>query len=246
MKNLLFIICLMIGTALSLQAQADYMQWESHRFRVKPGQTEEFEKGLAAHHKKFHNAAPYKTGVYKILTGPNTGEYELDLGPMTFTQMGERPSGEAHDADWAKVMEHAESSGETVYWRADKDVDYSPEGTKDFTVFRWRYSTILPGQGDRYEELMEKIAAVAKAKNYGSSFRMYWRYGASQGPHVCTELGMNSLAYLDEKSTFWKDYEEVHGTGSVSRFWEELDLCVDRAKTYDELVKLRLDLSSDF
>ncbi len=245
MKNLLFTLCLMVWTTLSLQAQTDYRQWETHRFKVKMGQSEQFEKGLAAHNKKYHNTAPYKTGIFEINTGPNTGEYELAMGPMTFTQMEGRPAGKEHDEDWAKVMEHVQSSGETVYWRADKGISYAPAGSETFNTIRWRYVTLRTDQKDRYMKLLAQNIKVFETKKLGAGFMAYWKYGASQGPHACIELSMPGLSYLDRQDTWIKDFEEVHGEGSYDMYLEQLNICVDRSKSYDELVKFRPDLSSD-
>jgi hypothetical protein len=247
MKNLFITLLLMSWTLITVQAQTDYKQWETHRFRVKIGQEADFENALAAHNKKFHNAAPYKTGIFQVHTGPNSGDYELAIGPMTFTQLEGRPAGEAHDSDWAKVMEHVASTGESVYWRSDKDIMYTPaSGTDGFNTNRWRYFTILPGERDRFEGLLKQVAEVYTAKKYAASFTVYWKWGASAGPHACTEIGMKSLAYFDQANTFEKDFEEVHGFGSLSKFYEEFELCVDRTKTYDEIVEFMPDLSSDY
>lgn len=245
MKNLLYTLIVMLGAAISVQAQADYLQWETHHFKAKPGQEDVFEKALAEHNKKFHNQDPYKTTIFNKRTGPNSGTYYLAMGPMTFTQMEGRPGDDAHDAHWKKVLESATPIGETVYWRADKDISYIPEGAEAFTTFRWRYVTLHPGGGDRFESLMEDVQEVLKAKNYKSSFRMYWRFGASQEANVVTELGMPSLAYFDEDLQFVKDFDEIHGEGAYDRYLEDLDACMDRSKTYDELVHVRTDLSSD-
>ncbi len=247
MKNLLITLCLMMSICLSSWAQTDYLQWETHRFKAKDGQTAMFEKGLAAHNKKYHNADPYKTGIFNINTGPNSGQYELTLGPMTFTQNEGRPASAEHDADWQNnVLAYAESTGETVYWRADKDINYTPEGGTDgFNTYRWRYFTVLPGERERFEDQIAMVQEVYKTKKYAASYRSYWKWGASQGPHVCIEIGMKSLAYFDQPTNFEKDFEEVHGPGSLARFYDEFDLCVDRAKTYDELVEYRPDLSSN-
>jgi hypothetical protein len=246
MKNLLFLLLLVSWTSLSVQAQTDYKQWETHRFRVKIGHAADFEKALAAHNKKFHTADPYKTGIFEVQTGPNSGEYELAIGPVTFTQLDGRPSGEAHDADWAKVMEHVDATGESSYWRSDKDIMYTPaSGTAGFNINRWRYFTLLPGERSRFEGLMKQVAAVYTAKKYAASFSVYWKWGASTSSQVCTEIGMKSLAYFDQATTFEKDFEEVHGFGSLSKFYDEFALCVDRTKTYDEIVEYRPDLSSD-
>ena len=246
MKNQLFLFLMVVFTSFSLWGQADYKQYETVRFKVKMGHQADFEKALAAHNKKYHNTAPYKIGIFEIWTGPNSGQYELSMGPMTFTQMEGRPSGEEHEKDWQKVLEHVESAGEAIYWRADKDLVYTPAGNENYGSFRWRYSYVKPGQFDRYEKLLGMVVEVLKTRNHKASFQYYYRFGASQGPHVCTELGMNSFSYFDQDLNWTEEFEAVHGKGSMDMFNEELELCVDRSKTYDELVKFLPALSSDF
>ena len=246
MKNQLFSACLVLLATFSLIGQSDYRQYEVVRFKAKMGQHGDFEKALAAHNKKYHNTAPYKVGVFEIRTGPSSGEYELAMGPMTFTQMEGRPSGEEHEKDWQKVLEHVESIGEAIYWRADKDLVYQPAGSENYSAFRWRYGYVKPGQFDRFEKLIGQVIEVMKTRNHKASFQYYYRWGASQGPHVCTEMGMNSFSYYDTSPSWREEFEAVHGEGSMDMFSEELDLCIDRAKTYDELVKFLPALSSDF
>jgi hypothetical protein len=82
-------------------------------------------------------------------------------------------------------------------------------------------------------------------KKYPVSYHLYWKFGASQGPHACLELGINSLAYFDRPNTLEADFEEVHGKGSYDIFFEDMEVCCDRSKTYDELVKYNSSLSSD-
>jgi hypothetical protein len=246
MKNQLLLAILVVFTTFSLIGQADYKQYESVRFKVKMEHQADFEKGLAAHNKKYHNVAPYKVSIFEIWTGPNSGQYELSMGPMTFTQMEGRPSGEEHEKDWNKVLEYVESVGEAVYWRADKDLQYRPAGSDNFGSFRWRYFYVKPGQYERYKKLVGMVIDVMKTRNHKASMQLYSKFGASQGPHTCMELGMNGFSYFDQ-DMMWKDeFEAVHGEGSLDMFNEELELCLDRSKTYDELVKFLPALSSDY
>jgi hypothetical protein len=78
---------LLAGLAGYLHAQTDYSQWECGYMRAKPQQSALFEKGLTEHNKKFHNTAPYKIGVFEVITGPNSGNYFLALGPVSWTQL---------------------------------------------------------------------------------------------------------------------------------------------------------------
>ena len=78
---------MVVFTSFCLPGQADYKQNETIGFKVKMGHQQDFEKTLAVHKEKYHSIAPFKIGIFEVQTGPNSGAYELAMGPMTFTQM---------------------------------------------------------------------------------------------------------------------------------------------------------------
>jgi hypothetical protein len=241
----LLLSCLLFAAVGNLSAQTDYEQWETSYIKPKAGHTAMFEKAVAEHAKKYHSTDPYKMWVFSVSTGPHSGSYFVALGPVTFTQLGGRPASDEHNADWEiNVMSHVDSDTETIFWRMDKDYMYRPEGSDGFGMSRLRFTTLVPGEWDRYEDLLRKVFEVHKIKKYTHAWSVYWRYGVSTGPHVVTELNFSNWAYLDEASTFKKDYDEVHGEGSYERFIEELGLCTDRTKTYDEIITFEPKLSS--
>jgi hypothetical protein len=87
---------------------------------------------------------------------------------------------------------------------------------------------------DRFLEQQKKIVAVYQKKKYVASYSLAIRQGASTGPHVVSFLGFSKWSYFDSGTDFAKDFDEVHGSGAFERFLKELDLCIDRSKTYDE------------
>jgi hypothetical protein len=246
MKKLFILLACFLFSYTIGQAQTDYKQWEGGYITVKSGQADMFEKAIAAHTKKFHNADPYKMEVFSVLSGPNSGKYFVALGPVTFTQIEGRPAGAEHDGDWSKnVVQYIQDEGETSYWRQDKDALFSAPGSDKFTRARFRNFTLLPGQRDRFQAILKQIAAVYKAKAYPASYSVYWKWGASAGPNVIAEIDVEHWSYFDRPDTFAKDFEEVNGPGSYDRFQDEIPLCIDRAKTFDELLEFKPALSSD-
>ncbi len=245
MKNLLITLCLLTWTFSSGWTQTNYLQWETSYMKPKIAQLDMFKKGLAAHAKKYHAADPYKMFAFDVITGPNSGSYFVVLGPATFTQLDKRPSSPEHDTDWQNnVRVHIESESEGAYWRLDSTLNYSPAGSDNYSKSRLRWITLNPGESDRYEEQLKKVVEVYKAKGYKARWSAYWRYGASTGPHLCTEIAFDNWAYLDNQPDFMKDFEDVHGAGSFTRFLEEIAIAADRTKTFDELIVLDPDLSS--
>ena len=249
MKRLIVLVGL-FAYAITAMAQTptDYQQWELMYIKPKADKVDLFKKGLAAHNKKYHSADPYKAGVASVITGPNSGDFVWFMGPTTWTQMDSRPGKGEHDADWDKnVTPYVQSTGEVSYWRKDKDLMYVPAGANvsNLTKGRLRYTTLLPGQDDRYAEAIKKVVEVYKKKGYAGAFSVYWRYGQSRGSDVATSLDFEKWAYLDAGNNIAKDFEEIHGANSWVRFMEEVSMCTDRIRTYDELSEYMPDLSGN-
>jgi hypothetical protein len=237
---------LIAGMLSATTAQTDYTQFLVANLRPEPDKIAAFEAGLAAHNKKYHTADPYKAWVWSVQTGPGSGSYDYVMGPVTLAQMDARTTTPEHDADWNNnVLAHCDELGETNYWRWDPDIHYMPEGASNFSKSRLRFVTIRPGQADRYEEQIKKIAEVFKQKKYPIGYNVYWRFGVSQGPHAVVGLDLAKWADLDNEDTFVADFNSIHGAGAFDRFLEELDIAIDRSKTYDTLTEFMPALSSD-
>jgi hypothetical protein len=246
MKKMLMVLGIFLFAFSMGNSQTDYMQWEAGYITAKAGQGEMFKKGLAAHNKKFHNADPYKIAVFSVLSGQHSGQYFLGMGPVTFTQIEGRPSGDEHRMDWQQnVLPYVESEGETDFWRLDKQIQYKAPNSDNFARSRIRFVTLLPEQRDRYKDALKQVLNVLKTKGYAASWNVYWKWGASTGPDVITEINMEHWSYFDRDIDFQKDFEEVNGEGSYDRFLEELKLSVDMSKTYDELWQFMPELSSN-
>jgi hypothetical protein len=213
--------------------------WEVIYLKPKLDKLDLFRKGLAAHNKKYHASDPYKVSVSSILTGPNSGEYVWVMGPTTWTQMDGAPAsgpGE-HMTDWEKnINPHCESIGEMMYWRGVPEISYEAPGAANFQKSRMRASCVYPGQMERFIEQMKKVVEVFKVKKYTASFALATREGMASAPrpNAVTFVTFDKYTFLDT-NTFQKDFDEVHGPGSYNRFIEQIDLCVDRSATYDEL-----------
>jgi hypothetical protein len=242
----LFLMAVVFAMACSACfAQADYQIWEVIYIKPKLDKVDLFRKGLAAHNKKYHPASgPYKVGVSSIITGPNSGEYVWVMGPITWGKLDGAPGEGEHNIDWEKnINPNCESIGETMYWRGVKEVSYDAPGSSTFRKNRMRASRVFPDQVPRYTEQMKKVVEVYKQKKYAASFSMATREGFSSAPrpNVVTFTSFDKWAYWDNEA-FIRDFKEVHGEGSWERFLEQIDLCVDRSVTYDELSEVLSEL----
>lgn len=236
MKKPVLLVGLIAFVFTTSFAQPDYTQVEVMSLTPKADKVDLFKKGLAAHNKKYHPAGPYRASVSYNITGPNSGSYTWFMGPTTWTQMDGRPGKGEHDLDWEKnVTPYVQSTGAVSYWRLNKEINYQPEGTPPTSKSRVRFHYIKPGQMDRYMEQMKKVMEVNKAMKSKMSFQVWTHYGFTDGPNVVTVNNFANWAALDAGGNFFQEFEKVHGAGSWERFLQELDLCIERTKSYEEL-----------
>lgn len=224
-------------------AQTDYVQVEVMSLTPKADKVDLFKKGLAAHNKKYHAAGPYHVSIGYVYSGPNTGNYTWYMGPTTWTQMDGRPDKGEHQLDWDKnVSPYLHAAGPVSFWRHNKEIDYQPEGVPESTKSRVRFHHVRTGQMDRFTEQMKKVMEVNKAMKSKMSFQVWTHFGFTDGPNAVTVQNFANWAALDAVGDFAQEFEKKYGMGSWDRFLEELDLCIDRSRSYEELHENQPDL----
>lgn len=222
MKKIIYTFALLLSAVLAIQAQADYKMYAQVSLEPKLDQITLFEKNLAEHNKKYHSEGFMKAEVWTILSGTNSGKYAIWMGPLTFSDFDALEENKGHDADWNdNVLALCSEVSEMEWWKYNEELSYAPEGSftgKD--VFR--VYDISRGQLYRFKEVLKKVVAVYKAREYPDYFLVYYNeFSSNSNRDVAFASGFKTWASLDEKSTFKKDFEEVHGEGSWGPFLEE-------------------------
>lgn len=243
MKKLLFGLTLIFISVSILTAQEDYQMYVSIMLDPKLDQITTLEKNLAEHNKKFHSEGFRKATVWGINTGSNAGKYAWVMGPLTYTDFDSDPMSKAHDMDWNQnVLPYLKDVSEAEYWKLNDKLSYKPEGSNTgkevFTVY-----DIKSWQGYRFKQLLEKVVEVYKEKEYKDYFEVYYNeFSSNSNRDVAIAFGFRNWASLDEESTFMKDYEDVHGSGSWMFFMEEYKASVESYE--DELSFFLPELSA--
>ena len=214
----LLVILMALLPALGL-AQ-DYVMYETTYLKVMPGHSQQLNEAMKAHNERFHGAGPHQASVWFINNGPRSGQLFWVMGPTTFTQMDNRPSGADHESDWAdNVLAHVEQ-GEVEYWRLDPDLSQNVTDDPPPLV-RVRIFDIKAGEMDRFNELQRKLREVGKAKNRTETTSVYHTVARSgTGRDVAVVRNFKNWAELDAggNDSFVKDFEDVHGQGSWARW----------------------------
>ena len=239
MKKRIFTLALLLLCLVATNAQADYEMFLQVALEPKLDQITLFEKNLAEHNKKYHSEGFMKAEVWKVLSGSNSGQYAVWMGPLTFSDFDALEESKGHDADWNdNVLALCSEVSEMEWWKHNEELSYSPEGSetgKD--VFR--VYDVTDGQFYRFTEVLKKGVAVYKAKEYPDYFSVYYNeFSSKSNRDVAFASGFKTWASLDEESTFKKDFEEVHGEGSWGPFLDEYKAS---HTSYEDELSLRAD-----
>lgn len=227
------------------QNSNEYTVFENAVLTPNPAQISQFEKGLAAHNKKYHGDGPYGARVHWISNGPNTGSYMWAMGPLPWSAIDNRPGQkDGHDADWdTNVMAYvAPGSGGQTYWKSEAEMSHFP---KDFTVNNLLvdFYDIKRFKGKDAMKLLENIKKVMVEKFPDDTYGIYTNEFPStkEGRDLANISFFEKSAWLGEDQEFPKKYDEVHGSGSFDQFLKDWEAVTDGSES--ELWIFRPDLS---
>lgn len=231
-----------LATFTFAQEEADYVMFENTRLVVKTDKYKEFGKAMAHHNKTFHSDGPFHANIWNVSIGEKAGQMIWSMGPCTFAQHDDRPFGNEHMEDWLyHVMPTIKYIDGSNMWKMDKDHSYNPENARS-SKLSIRVYDLEDWQHYRFKELLAKVVAVYKEKNYEWTFATYWAaFDVESDEDVAIVWGFDKWAWFDKDSKFMADFEEVHGKGSWFKFLEELRGTVKGAK--DEVWEIVPELS---
>lgn len=224
MKKVIYLIFLLPFLVVS-QNSTEYTVFETADLVPNPAQINQFEKGLAAHNKKYHSEEPYGVRVYWVANGPNTGSYHWSMGPFPWSTLDNGPSEkEDHDADWnTNVAQYLTAqSGQESYWRSHTELSRFP---KDFTINKMvvDYWDIKRGKYDDAMELVKKVQDVYAQKSPDEIYGIYTNEFPStkEGKDLAVISFFDQSAYLGQDHSIAGKYDEVNGKGSWDQFLKD-------------------------
>jgi hypothetical protein len=243
-KTTLFIaLFAFVFSGFAQEGDKKYKMFEILYLTPRTDKIVELREALKKHNSTYHTEGQNKVSVWNIHTGPHTGDLAWVMGPLTFTELDSRVDGKEHNEDWVKnVMPNVKHVSDGEYWKQDDELSYIPEGSFSGNEV-WTVYDVVPFEGYRFTELLEKVVEVYKAKSYPNYFSVYRsQFDGGNGHDVAIGFGFKNYAFFDEEDKFWKDYEEVHGENSRWKFFEEYREVV--SSSYDELSELDPEMSA--
>ncbi len=246
MKKLFYTLLLLPFLLLSQENQ-ESLVLQNVMLTVLPGHTQAFEKGLAAHNKKYHAEGPYQALVYSIGSGVNAGKYMWNMGPLPWSAMDGRPTDEnGHDADWdTNVVPHLTGEVDVNYWKFETSLS---NFSKNFTLNKVLVDVydLKRFSGEKMEELMKRVHKTMTEKFPDEIFGMYTNEFSSMTntKDLAFVSFFEKSAWLGQDSTFAQKYSEVHGEGSFATFLKEWGE-ITHGKYSSEIWAFRKDLSGN-
>ena len=226
------------------EEKESYTMFENTRMVVKTDKFKEFSEAMADHNKKYHSDGANHANLWMVSVGANAGQFVWSMGPCTYSDLDNRPSGKDHMEDWMyNVMPNVKYIKETNYWKLDEKSSYMPEGVNN-TKLSIRIFDIEDYQSYRFKELMAKVIKVYTDKNYEWTLGTYWsEFDIHEDEDVAIVWGFDKWAWFDRDPQFKADFEEIHGENSWWKFLEELRGTIKSAK--DEVWEIIPELSGD-
>lgn len=224
----LFYLMIVLFLPLCLLAQEEensYMMWET--MYISPDYTDiaGFSEAMTNHNKKYHGEGTFQANVYNVVSGPNVGKMLWIMGPCTYSDLDNRPSG-AHDDDWANnVMPHIKKMHNGEYWRMNAELSNISPDDGPYALFRVRFHEVRRGMGYRINEMMGKISKVVKSMEGDNPWGVFindFQQGYTIGRHIATVSYYNSWSELDEDNNFADAYRKVHGENSWIGFLNDM------------------------
>lgn len=240
MKRIILVVMLAAIASIAV-AQKNNVFW-SMRINVKMDKKLEWEKKVVAFMKT--NYPQFKFRVYNISTGPNSGEYFIALGPLSYADFDKPPvfpKGEAVMRTEEQALDaicnftqvnHARRVDELSALKADRKLKYTSVAQVEIKIGTW----------SNVEGFLKKIRE-ARAKGGSKVDTDIFRPSMSGAVNFYTSVQYaGSMAEFEAEEDFEAMYNAVHGKNAWyidSNAYLENVVSVTR-----ELRVLREDLSS--
>ena len=247
----LFILFIGILFASTLYAQdaekKDYVMFETIILTPDGDNPAAFMKAMKAHNQKYHGEDnAYNATVWNISSGPNVGKLVWMMGPLTFSDLDNRPGSDGHDEDWSNnVVPHIKKAEHGEYWRRDDKVSSLVNVDDPASMIYLRFYDISKdATSEQVDAHFEQVGKVMKKMNeYWALYSNQFAQGYKIGRHVVGVTRMDGWKDLDDEWKFKDTYVELYGETA----WENFTDNGDRIFTniYDEIWTVVPSMSPD-
>jgi hypothetical protein len=213
----------------------------THRVWVKSGHEAAFKAALAAHAQKYHTGS-WKWRVSDVVSGPDSGSFQIVEGPNSWTDLESRGDlGAEHSKDYQNnVQPHIEKSGPRSYMTYQESA--STTGAANWsTKSAITHFYFKPGRGPA---TLEVIKSYKKSwEKQGINIVVWAPYSSGEPQYTIVRRFKNGFKDLDDNGPSMRQaFEDANGAGSFDKVQDEINRCVDH--TVSEMIEFNGELSS--
>ena len=200
-----------------IHSQDNYVQFETVILTPDLARMDELRENMRTHNAKYHIDLPFRTGVWHIVTGPNTGKLVWVMGPCTFADLDSRPHDDGHEEDWRKnISPYLKETEHGEYWRQLPETVVNAPGDDDSTspLLYLRYYSVNPGQGFSVDRLFSQLVEAVRQTEMTTSWSLYvnrFVQGVMNGRHYVSVRALDKWADLDKDINFSTVFNKIHG-----------------------------------
>jgi hypothetical protein len=207
-------------------------------------------ENMRKHNMKYHKEGAFKTTVYSIVSGPNTGKLVWMMGPLKYSDLDARPAAGGHDEDWRdNVMPYVKRAEQGEYWEGDNELSNTamladtPPGA--IPVLLVRYWEVNPEHGHGVDAHLEMASKAIKAMPGANPWGVYDNHfiQGNLGRHLATVSFFKNWADLSTSRPFRTAFDKVNGADKWNTFVSNRDATF--SNWWDEIWVYDKSLSGD-
>ncbi|GAA4816056.1 hypothetical protein [Litoribaculum gwangyangense] len=225
--SLLFMVLICISANFTVNAQEgskNYTMLESIMLTPDNAKLKVLGDNIRAHNAKYHKDGVYKSSVYNISTGPNTGNIVWMMGPLMFKHLDARPSANGHDEDWRdNVMPYIKKVHTSEYWTMDdklSNMSMMDGDNSKFPIVFVRYGEVDDDHGYAMDSFFEMVGKTVKAMDGVNPWGLYYnqfRQG-NLGRHVAAVSFYKNWTDFDNDVSFRDTFDKTIGKDQWQKF----------------------------
>ncbi|MCX2718791.1 hypothetical protein [Lentiprolixibacter aurantiacus] len=250
MKKLLLLgLGLLISTAIYAQRGNNPVYWNSWEYTAKEGMRQKFEEAAAKKTAMFNNTPETAITTYRIITGPDTGNYFRVQGNKSAADYDRDRSAEGKY--WEdNVAKYVGNDKGHVRWQRLNNGSYdpNPDDTSFSKYVSRTFYAVKAGKVMHFRRLMYRMSKVAEKRGWDGRSLYRLVSGGNRNLFVQT-AGFDTYKRAESDSpepdtTTEEDYNEMFGWGSFEEDWDNFNASLEYWGVQRDLMQLVPEMST--
>lgn len=226
---LMYVLVFSFSVSVDAQDSENYTMWETIMLTPDYTKLKILEANMRKHNQTFHKEGAHQAQVYNITTGPNSGSFIWQMGPMMFKHNDTRPGQGAHSDDWRdNIMPYIKKFHTTEYWTQDDEISHTSMLTGPevkYPILFVRFFEVDNDHGYSMDHIFKQVKETIKSLPGENPWGLYYNefLQGNLGRHVATVGFYKNWTDFDTDRKFKAAFEKIHGANSWQTFLDTLN-----------------------